>query len=120
MGKFVAKQLLQFDYNFKNRGDFLPFSGETDEGVLCGYRVQGSPCHTTLEQSVVCYTADRRIDNIISQMQSKIDGKDKELWEAQRETQKLRQQIRNAETLIGKIPFELREKLLNKSTMERK
>jgi len=53
-------------------------------------------------------------------MQSKIDGKDKELWEAQRETQKLRQQIRNAETLIGKIPFELREKLLNKSTMERK
>jgi len=34
VGKFVAKQLLQFDYNFKNRGDFLPFSGETDKGVF--------------------------------------------------------------------------------------
>ena len=64
--------------------------------------------------------ADKRIDNIAFRMQSKIDDKDKELLETRREAHKLRQQIRNAETMLGKIPLELREKLLNKSTMERK
>ena len=64
-------------------------------------------------------TVDKRIDSVVAFMQGKVDKKDRELWEIRQEAQKLRQQIYNQETLIGKIPYELREKLLNKSTMER-
>ena len=46
-------------------------------------------------------------------MQVKIDGKDRELWEARQKAQKLRRIIYNQETLIGKIPFELRDRLVS-------
>jgi len=52
-------------------------------------------------------------------MQVKVDAKERELLEARREAYKLRQQIRNAETMIGKIPLDLREKLLRERGQER-
>lgn len=64
-------------------------------------------------------SAEKRIDTVYGNMRAKVNAKDEEVTEARREAQKLRQQIRNQETLIGKIPFDLREKLMNKTKQER-
>lgn len=56
--------------------------------------------------------ADSRIDNAVVQMQNRINSKDRELREVWQEAHKLREKIYRAETLIGRIPLELREKLL--------
>jgi hypothetical protein len=45
-------------------------------------------------------------------MQRKVDGKDEQLREYYQEAQKLKQTIRNQETLISKIPFEIKDKLI--------
>lgn len=60
-------------------------------------------------------SGDRRVDNAVSRMQGKVDEKDRELRKAWEQANELRRQIRNQETLIGKIPFELRERLLSQT-----
>ena len=64
-------------------------------------------------------TVCSKVDHAVTRMQRKVDEKDRELWEARQEAQKLRRQIRNTETMIGKIPLELREKLLRDRDRER-
>jgi hypothetical protein len=64
-------------------------------------------------------SVDRRIDDVISHMQGRVDAKDRELHEMWQESQKLKQQIRNATALIDRIPFDIREKLLKKAREER-
>lgn len=63
--------------------------------------------------------ANQRIDSSVIHMQNRLRAKDRELREAWKEAQQLRRQIQHQETLIGKIPFELRDKLLNKSKKEK-
>ena len=64
-------------------------------------------------------SADGRVDTAVTHMQGKVDAKDGELQEARREARRLKQQLRNAETLIYSIPLELREKLMNKQKSDR-
>jgi hypothetical protein len=64
-------------------------------------------------------TAESKVGTVIAHMQGKIADKDKEIWEAWQEAQKLRRQIRNAEAMISKIPLDLREKLLTKTNDDR-
>jgi len=64
--------------------------------------------------------ADKRVDSAVAHMQNKLDGKEEELREAEKYASKLRQQIRGQETLIGKIPFELRDKIMNKNQTDRR
>jgi len=64
---------------------------------------------------------DHAVGHAVARMQGEIDDRDKQLREMYQEAQKLRRTIYNQETLIGKIPFELRDKLINqiKNKMER-
>jgi hypothetical protein len=59
-------------------------------------------------------SADGRVDIAVTHMQGKVDAKDAELLEARREAERLKQQLRRAETLIYSIPLEMRDKLMNK------
>ena len=56
--------------------------------------------------------ADSQADLSIGIMQRKIDGKDEQIREQYQDAQRLKQTIRNQETLISKIPLQLRDKLI--------
>jgi hypothetical protein len=58
--------------------------------------------------------ADQRVGNAVARMQTKLDGKDKEIQEALQKARELQKQIRNAETMIFSIPTGVREKYLPK------